>query len=87
MQFTDRDLPHFTAIGMPLFVTFRLYGSLPTGRSFHGGSLDSGKAFVAMERLLEEPRIGPVYLRIPEIAQLVADVMRKRTESDYRWHA
>jgi len=40
-------LPHWDSVGEPLFVTFRLYGMFPPEQ------LTSGKAFVAMDRLLD----------------------------------
>jgi putative transposase len=58
-------------IGQPLFVTFRLHGSLPANRPFPTSSLTSGEAFLAMDRLLDQARSGPTFLRQPAIAQLV----------------
>ena len=87
MQLSYRRLPHQYAIGEPLFVTFRLHGNLPTGRAFPGGRLSSGKAFACLDRLLDEPRAGPAYLRMPAIAEVVADAIGQGTVSDYRLHA
>ena len=68
----ERRLPHWDAVGQPLFVTFRLHGSLPASRVFPPDRLaTSGKAFVAMDRLLDGGASGPLYLRRPEIAELV----------------
>jgi len=67
MQFSHRRLPHLYVIGEPLFLTFRLQNSLPPNREFPGG-VRSGKAFVCMDRLLDEERAGPTYLRTPEVA-------------------
>src|SRR5208337_2518721 len=71
MILNERRLPHLYVIGQPLFVTFRLQGSLPANRSFPSPQLTSGEAFVAMDRLLDQARSGPMFLRQPEIAQLV----------------
>ena len=68
-----RRLPHWHPIGQPLFLTWRLHGSLPPNRSFPDASLTSRKAFVAMDRLLDHARTGPLYLRQPRIAQLIMD--------------
>jgi putative transposase len=87
MQFSSRRLPHRYAVGEALFVTFRLHGSLPAGRTFPGGPMDSGRAFVCMDRLLDEHRAGPTYLRMPAIAQVLADSIRKGADSDYQLHA
>ena len=61
----------------PLFVTFRLHGSLPTHRAFPPDSLaESGKAFVAMDRLLDCGASGPLHLSRPEIAELVVGALQ-----------
>ena len=87
MQSSYRRLPHHYAIGEPLFVTFRLHGSLPTGRVFPSGRLSSGNAFARLDRLLDEQRAGPAYLRMPAIAEVVADAIGQGTASDNRLHA
>jgi REP element-mobilizing transposase RayT len=81
-----RHLPHIHALDRPIFLTWRLAGTLPQGRYFPG-TLTSGKAFVTFDRLLHEARSGPSYLRIPEIAKVVDDAIRYRDPSDYRLHA
>jgi putative transposase len=83
MQLSYRRLPHHYTIGEPLFVTFRLHGSLPAGRVFPSGRLSSGKAFVCLDRVLDELRAGPAYLRVPAIAEVVADAIGQGTASDY----
>jgi hypothetical protein len=70
-----RRLPHQHPDGQPLFLTWRLYGSLPPHRFFRTGSLSAGKAFVAMDRLLDHARTGPLYLARPEIAGLVVEAI------------
>ncbi len=87
MQLSYRRLPHHHAIGEPLFVTFRLHGSLPTGRVFPSGRLSSGKAFACLDRLLDEQRAGPLYLRMPDIAEVVADAIGQGAAGDYLLHA
>src|SRR5687767_12416692 len=57
----ERRLPHWDVIGQPLFVTFRLHGSLPANRTFPPDRLSSGKAFVAMDRILDRAETGPRY--------------------------
>src|SRR6266852_2644585 len=41
MQHYERRLPHWDVVGRPLFVTFRLYGSLPASRVFPPERLNS----------------------------------------------
>src|SRR5262249_6569856 len=85
MQLARRRLPHLYVIGEPLFVTFRLYNSLPPKRDFPA-CLPSGKVFVCMDRLLDEERAGPTYLRIPAVANVVMASIRKGTPGDYLLH-
>src|SRR6266567_565487 len=48
--------------------------------------MSSGKAFVCIDRLLDNYRPSPTYLRTPEIAQCVVDAM-KHGETSYSLHA
>ena len=76
MEHYERRLPHWDTVGRLLFVTFRLWGSLPRGRVFPPASIDSGKAFVAMDRLLDMADTGPLFLRMPEIAGFMVDALK-----------
>ncbi len=77
MRQYERRLPHWDAIGRPLFVTFRLHGTLPANRAFPPAIVRSaGKAFVVMDRILDSGKFGPTYLRIPEIADVVVKAIR-----------
>ena len=90
MRHYERRLPHWDTVDQPLFVTFRLHGSLPAHRVFPPDSLcDSGKAFVAMDRLLDRGATGPVYLRRPEIAELTVRALHdgERRLRRYDLHA
>lgn len=84
-----RHLPHRYEIGQPVFVTWRLHGSLPTSRAFPPGTLTSGEAFAAFDRLLDEARTGPLYLRQEPIALMVVEAMNfgERTLERYSLHA
>ncbi len=84
----QRRLPHFDSIGQPLFVTFRLYGSLPAGRAFPPANLAEGKAFVALDRLLDRASTGPRFLQRPEIAEIVVDAIHAGVPAGrYELHA
>jgi REP element-mobilizing transposase RayT len=87
MEYSRRRLPHIYCIGQPLFVTFRLHGSLPVGREFPKDSLSSGEAFVAMDRLLDTARYGPVYLKRAEVAGLVRGCIQHCAKSGCDLHA
>jgi REP element-mobilizing transposase RayT len=71
-----RRLPHLYEIDQPVFLTWRLHGSLPSHRVFPAPTVHSGKAFAALDRLLEESRTGPFYLRQPAIADMVVEVLQ-----------
>ncbi len=71
-----RRLPHWDAPGNSTFVTWRLWGSLPQERAFRPEQLTSGEAFAAWDRLLDNARTGPTYLRQATIASLVRDSLQ-----------
>src|SRR5579885_672545 len=74
-RFYRRHLPHLSVTGQPSFVTWRLAESLPKNR-FFASDLTGGKAFVAMDSLLDYTRTGPMYLRRPEIAAMVVSAIQ-----------
>jgi putative DNA methylase len=84
-----RRLPHVYETQQPVFLTWRLCGSLPANRPFPGGTLSSGQAFAALDRLLDEARAGPFYLRQPELALLVLEAIQynARVLAHYVLHA
>jgi len=86
--FHRRRLPHYHSIGQPIFVTWRLHDSLPASRSFPPGTT-SGQAFVAMDRLLDNARTGPLYLRQPEIANMAVEAIHyhERDVQHYQLHS
>jgi REP element-mobilizing transposase RayT len=85
MDFYQRRLPHGDTVGQPVFVTFRLHDSLPFSRVFPPARLNGGKAFVAMDRLLDQARTGPFFLRQPDIADLVVSALRAGEERFHRY--
>ena len=85
--FHCRRLPHYYSLGQPIFITWRLHGSLPAYRSFPSGT-SSGQAFVAMDHLLDNARTGPLYLRQPDIAKVVVEAIHYRErEQHYQLHS
>ena len=90
MRHYDRRLPHWDTVDEPLFVTFRLHGSLPAHRVFPPESLtQSGKAFLAMDRLLDRHAAGPTYLRRPKLAEIIVAALQdgERRFHRYQLHA
>jgi putative transposase len=75
MTLYHRRLPHIDEMGQPVFLTWRLYDSLPPHRVFPKDTLNSGQAFAIMDRLLDETRSGAFYLRQPAIADIVVEAI------------
>ncbi len=49
--------------------------------------MSSGKAFVYMDRLLDNQHSGPMYLQAPPVAQCVLDAIQQGADSSYQLHA
>ena len=81
-RFHERRLPHLYSVGHPIFLTWRLFGSLPANRAFPAATT-SGKAFVAMDRLLDTARTGPLHLRRAEFAEMVVEAIRHLEHEGY----
>jgi hypothetical protein len=58
MTFYRRRLPHIYETDQPVFLTWRLHDSLPSNRTFPAAALNSGQAFAAIDRLLDQARSG-----------------------------
>jgi putative transposase len=87
-----RDLPHKFPTGTPIFVTWRLYGSLPDAtpdESARIEKLTARQKFTRIERLLDAATFGPLWLSDPNIAEMVcATIERGHTQfRRYSLHA
>ncbi len=71
VNFYRRNLPHWQPDNCSIFVTWRLYGSLPKGFSQHllKFSGEPGKQFLNADRVLDTGSSGPLWLNDPEIAR------------------
>jgi putative DNA methylase len=89
MEFYRRRLPHLDVPNRSVFLTWRLHGSLPDNRPFPESAITSGRAFVLMDRLLDEVRIGPFYLRQEPIAEMVLQAIHYNAAAlgQYELHA
>jgi len=89
VTFYRRRLPHFYNHDQPVFLTWCLHGSLPPNRTFPRAVLTSGEAFAALDRLLDEARTGPFYLKQPVIAALVVAAIHHACDAlkHYTLHA
>ena len=86
-EFHVRRLPHYYSVRHPIFLTWRLFNSLPTNRAFPAATT-SGKAFVAMDRLLDTARTGPLHLRRAEFAEMMVEAIGYRErEGLYNLHS
>jgi REP-associated tyrosine transposase len=76
MTFYRRRLPHWQPAGQDIFITWRLYGSLP--RNIPPPKVDSspGEAFVHYDRFLDEVRTGPLWLKDSRIAESILTSLR-----------
>ena len=70
MSFHSRHLPHWQPEDAPVFITWRLNGSLPRNR-FPPPGATAGHAFVWMDRYLDQARFGPTWLKRKDVAQMV----------------
>jgi REP-associated tyrosine transposase len=70
MTYYERNLPHWHPEGAMLFVTWRLYGSLPVdlARSIRNSKAAPNVRFARAESFLDKSKGGPLWLKIPEIA-------------------
>jgi putative transposase len=71
-----RRLPHFHPEAKYLFLTWRLWGSLPARSSSDSNVYSTrGQAFVARDRILDRHNTGPVWLEQPPVANLVSSAI------------
>lgn len=78
-----RNLPHWYPPGVPLFITWRLYGSLPRAvleLLERNKKLSEGKRFAVADAELDRASTGPLWLREPRIAKSVVEALRRGEE-------
>jgi REP element-mobilizing transposase RayT len=71
MAYYERNLPHWHPDGKALFITWRLHGSMPN--SGWQVRKDARETFREMERILDVAKTGPLWLKDPRIATVVAE--------------
>jgi len=77
---SHRRLPHVYPENAWLFVTWHLYGSLPSARFPPPHKASAGEAFVWMDRYSDVARAGPLFLKQEPVAQLVVHSLFKGAE-------
>src|SRR6202521_5103023 len=68
MSYYQRRLPHWHPDSAAIFLTWRLFGSLPAGQRNNSSELQAGRAFVLMDRDLDRAEVGPRWLSDDRIA-------------------
>jgi REP element-mobilizing transposase RayT len=78
-MFYRRNLPHWQPESASIFVTWRLYGSLPKGFTEHlrKQSNEPGRQFINADCILDAGSTGPLWLKEPGIACLVEEAIQK----------
>ena len=78
-EYYERNLPHWYPAGRTIFITWRLYGSLPQafGQQLRNAKLKAGDQFVRFDRRLDEARCGPIWLKEPLVAESVVATLCK----------
>ncbi len=64
-----------------MFLTWRLHDSLPSHQAFPLPAFNSGQAFAATDRLLDEAQDGSLHLRQPAIADMVVEALQSATNT------
>jgi REP element-mobilizing transposase RayT len=81
MTFYRRQLPHWHPEAASIFLTWRLYGSLPVAaRAARNGcptKYSAGKQFKLLDSALDKCDVGPVWLKDPRIATSVVEIIRR----------
>ncbi|MGA7794192.1 MAG: transposase [Candidatus Acidiferrales bacterium] len=66
-----RNLPHWHPPETDLFITWRLFGSLPRQTPPPKATSSPGAAFVHYDHILDVARTGPLWLKDPRIAESI----------------
>ena len=86
MTYYQRNLPHWHPEGRAVFLTWRLYGSLPQGflQELEKQKRDPAKQFLVADQMLDAESTGPHWLRNPMVADhVVATLVRGRELGHY----
>jgi len=81
MTFYRRKLPHWHPEGASIFLTWRLYGSLPasvlTAKNGCATKYSAGKWFKLLDSALDKCTTGPLWLKDSRIAASIVETVRK----------
>ena len=76
MAYYERTLPHWHPDGAAIFLTWRLFGSLPASFRPPASATTAGRAFLALDRVLDRAACGPVWLKDAGVADCVVGALR-----------
>jgi putative transposase len=85
LSYYQRNLPHWLPEGRAIFVTWRLYGSLPRGfvRQLKAIRRGPGAEFLAADREMDSAATGPRWLHDPKVAKCVTSAIRQGADRGY----
>jgi putative transposase len=86
VSYYRRCLPHWLPEEKAIFLTWRLFGSLPAVRR-RDAQLSAGEKFNATEKILDRALSGPLWLKNPRIAQLVVDAILRGASELHHYDA
>ncbi len=85
-----RNLPHVFPKGTPIFVTWRLHGSLPVAvvlEARKAAKLTNGERFARIDRFLDDGNRGPLWLRDKRIAEDVCATIERGASAEISHYA
>lgn len=87
MAYYERNLPHWHPEGKDIFLTWRLFGSLPASSMYSLRPLPkntAGEQFRAVDAELDKALHGPLWLKDLHVAECVENTLRRgEIEWDY----
>jgi REP element-mobilizing transposase RayT len=74
-MYGKRRLPHWVPDDIPVFVTWRLAGTVPQPPEAAAPDLNPGRTFLLQDRELDRAQSGPSWLKNPRIADIFVDAL------------
>jgi REP-associated tyrosine transposase len=88
MTYYARNLPHWQPAGKDIFITWRLYGSLPAHFRTPRREDSAGERFRTYDRVLDLAGVGPLWLSDPRVAEcMIASLKKAEMQEMFQLHA
>ena len=88
MTYYARNLPHWHPSGRLIFLTWRLFGTLPSRIGELSAVQSPGKRFLKYDRALDSAKAGPLWLKDTRIAECVIDTLQEaQAQGMFQLHA